>query len=91
MPTYKVQVPTVTWDNYWVEANSAEEAFKKVHSENMNDGEWDSVESSCEGLEWAKPEQYPWFVNKNHETDLEEFNKSPEDWNPEKNTLPKSE
>ena len=79
MPTYKVQVPTVTWDNYWVEANSPEDAFKKVPSENMTDREWDSQEPNSQGLEWVKPELYPLFVNEKDETDLEEFNKSPED------------
>lgn len=79
MPTYKVQVPTVTWDNYWVEANSPEEAFKKVFSENMTDKEWESQETSSEGLEWAKPEDYTWYVSLENVCDMLEFSKSPED------------
>lgn len=79
MPTYKVKVPTVTWDTYRVKANSAEEAFKKVHSENITEREWDSLQSSFEGLEWAKPEQYSWYVGEKDETDPKEFSKTPED------------
>lgn len=78
MPTYKVQVPIVTWDNYWVKANSAEEAFKKVHSGNMTKKELDSLESDSEGLEWLKPEHYPWYVGEKDESDPKEFIKTPE-------------
>jgi hypothetical protein len=79
MVLYRVSVPVLTWDNYWVEADSPEEAFKKVNTEDMTEKEWESADSDSEGMEWIKPEDSTWFVLIEDSGNLFNFNKSVEE------------
>lgn len=76
MPSFKVSVPTLVYDEYWVTAKSPRDAVRKVMFGNFDNDEDEDPHQSTDG-ESIDPEKEPWLVD--FRNDVYEIRKSPEE------------